>query len=266
MTEIKKRGRKPLAKSTEEDSSDSQQLHNKEESAALSAESEASEHIQEISTASNNDISSANENSGSTSASDQKCNDPSSTLYVCRLSLRTKEDDLRRLFEDYGRVTDCRLVTNPLSGESRCFGFVTMSCPEEAARARDALDCKEYQDANLKVEMARRAKPYEPTPGEYKGPQYRSIKYNSSSRNGPSRSYRGHSSRPSSRSRYDYPPQSSSHTRTEQYNRHDDYYNSRYSDHRYPSRSDDYHHPSRYHSPPRYSSRADPYDSRYSRR
>ncbi|KAF7457260.1 putative RNA-binding protein [Cryptosporidium felis] len=255
MPEAKKRGRKPISRKMEEDNSEPQTQRIEGENNVVQCELDHSEPVNEASNPETDEKS-------QTVPQIERGNDPSCTLYVCRLSLKTREDDLRRLFEDYGEVTDCHLVTNPLSGESRCFGFVTMGNEEEAARAKDALDGKEYQDASLKVETARRAKPYDPTPGEYKGPQYRSIKYNSS-RNGYSRSsHRGNSFRPSNRSRYDYPP--SSHSRGDQYNRHsDDYYNGRYYENRY-SRPEDYH-SSRYHSPPRYS-RADPYDTRYNRR
>ncbi|CUV06121.1 unnamed protein product [Cryptosporidium hominis] len=253
MPEAKKRGRKPIFRKMEEDNSEPQTFQVEEGNSQTQHELEQAEPIQEATNAESDE-------KNQVAPQIERSNDPSCTLYVCRLSLKTKEDDLRRLFEDYGEVTDCHLVTNPLSGESRCFGFVTMGNEEEAARAKDALDGKEYQDASLKVETARRAKPYDPTPGEYKGPQYRSIKYNS--RTGYSRSsHRGNSFRHSTRSRYDYPPPS--HSRGDQYNRHNDDYYNRYYDSRYP-RPDDYH-SSRYHSPPRYS-RADPYDSRYSRR
>lgn len=253
MPEAKKRGRKPIFRIMEEDNSEPQTYQTEGGGNQTKNEFKQPEPVQEMATI-------EYEKSLAVPQIDRS-NDPSRTLYVCRLSLKMKEDDLRRLFEDYGEVADCHLVTNPLTGESRCFGFVTMSSEEEAARAKDELDGKEYQDACLKVEAARRAKPYDPTPGEYKGPQFRSIKYNNP-RAGYPRSHRGNSFRPSNRSRYDYPPPS--HSRGDQYNRHcDDYYNNRYYDNRYP-RPDEYH-SSRYHSPPRYS-RADPYDSRYSRR
>ncbi|KAJ1604710.1 RRM domain-containing protein [Cryptosporidium canis] len=238
----------------EEDNSDPQTYKTEDEDKLTQSELEQSESTPEVSKA-------ESDQKDQSVPQIERNDDPSCTLYVCRLSLKTREDDLRRLFENHGEVTDCHLVTNPLTGESRCFGFVTMGSEEDAARAKDALDGKEYQDASLKVETARRAKPYDPTPGEYKGPQYRSIKYNNS-RPGHTRSHRGNSFRHSSRSRYDYPPPS--HSRGDQYSRHsDDYYNSRYYDNRYP-RQEEYHQ-SRYHSPPRYS-RSDPYDTRYSRR
>ncbi|KAH8740000.1 hypothetical protein FG386_000827 [Cryptosporidium ryanae] len=254
MPVAKKRGRRPILRKMEEENPDSKSQVVEGTESQIVHEQNSQKQLQEPS---EKEVEENKE-----PQVDDRSDDPSCTLYVCRLSQRTKEDDLRHLFEDYGNVKDCHLVTNPLTGESRCFGFVTMSNEEEAARAKDAVDGKEYQDSNLKVETARRAKPYDPTPGEYKGPQYRSIKYSNPRMGYAARPYRGGSYK-QPRGRYEY--QHLSHQRNEQYNRYNDcYYGSRYYDNKYIPRADDYH-PPRYHSPTRYS-RADPYDSRYIRR
>ncbi|KAK6588816.1 hypothetical protein RS030_2203 [Cryptosporidium xiaoi] len=254
MPVAKKRGRKPTLRKMEEENSDSKPQITGDSEPQTVHEPDSQEQLKEPT---ENEVEANKE-----PTANDRSDDPSCTLYVCRLSQKTKEDDLRRLFEDYGNVRDCHLVTNPLTGESRCFGFVTMSSEEEAARAKEAVDGKDYKDSNLKVETARRAKPYDPTPGEYKGPQYRSIKYSNPRMGYHTRHHRGGSYK-QSRGRYDYP--GSSHQRNEQYSRYNDgYYGSRYYDNKYTSRIDDYH-PQRYHSPIRYS-RADPYDSRYIRR
>ncbi len=53
-------------------------------------------------------------------------------LYVGNLSWGVDDDVLRNFFENYGEVTDARVITDRESGRSRGFGFVEM--PEEAAR------------------------------------------------------------------------------------------------------------------------------------
>lgn len=56
-------------------------------------------------------------------------------LFIGGLNVQTTEAGLRAHFEAYGALTDCVVVVNPLTKRSRCFGFVTYSCAEEADAA-----------------------------------------------------------------------------------------------------------------------------------
>ncbi|KAM5170010.1 heterogeneous nuclear ribonucleoprotein A0 [Mantella aurantiaca] len=56
-------------------------------------------------------------------------------LFIGGLNVQTTEAGLRAHFEAYGALTDCVVVVNPLTKRSRCFGFVTFSCAEEADSA-----------------------------------------------------------------------------------------------------------------------------------
>ncbi|KAM9310949.1 heterogeneous nuclear ribonucleoprotein A0 [Gastrophryne carolinensis] len=56
-------------------------------------------------------------------------------LFIGGLNLQTTEAGLRNHFEGFGTLTDCVVVVNPLTKRSRCFGFVTYSCAEEADAA-----------------------------------------------------------------------------------------------------------------------------------
>jgi RNA recognition motif-containing protein len=76
-------------------------------------------------------------------------------IYVGNVSFTTKEDQLRELFEPYGKVDSARIITDQLTGRSRGFGFVEMSDREEGLRAIQELDTKDFQGRNLKVNEAR---------------------------------------------------------------------------------------------------------------
>ena len=76
-------------------------------------------------------------------------------LFVGNLSFGTTENDLQDLFEQYGSVTEVRLVDDRMTGRSRGFAFVTFSSPAEGQAAIRALDGKEFGDRNLKVYEAR---------------------------------------------------------------------------------------------------------------
>lgn len=63
-----------------------------------------------------------------------------SKLYVAHLPPDATEGGLRKLFEDYGHVTDAKLIIDKETGMARGYGFVTMRTPEDAAKAMAALD------------------------------------------------------------------------------------------------------------------------------
>jgi CUG-BP- and ETR3-like factor len=44
------------------------------------------------------------------------------------------------LFSPYGNVISARVMTEPRSGKSKGFGFVSFDKPESAAKAKEAMD------------------------------------------------------------------------------------------------------------------------------
>jgi len=65
------------------------------------------------------------------------------------------EEELRSMFEPYGKVESVTLVTDRDTGRSRGFGFVAMSNDEEAAKAMAELNGKESGGRALIVNEAR---------------------------------------------------------------------------------------------------------------
>ncbi|KAJ0047548.1 hypothetical protein Pint_15132 [Pistacia integerrima] len=59
---------------------------------------------------------------------------PGNNLYVTGLSTRVTSSDLEKFFNSEGKVTECHLVTDPRTRESRGFAFVTMETVEDADR------------------------------------------------------------------------------------------------------------------------------------
>jgi cold-inducible RNA-binding protein len=76
-------------------------------------------------------------------------------LFVGNLSFDTTENDLQDTFAAHGTVQEVNLMTDRVSGRSRGFGFVTMSAPEEAKAAIEALDGKTIDGRALKVNVAK---------------------------------------------------------------------------------------------------------------
>lgn len=79
----------------------------------------------------------------------------STKLFVGNLSFKTTENDLHDAFAAHGTVVEANLMTDRMSGRPRGFGFVTMSTPEEAQKAIEALNGAALDGRNLTVNVAR---------------------------------------------------------------------------------------------------------------
>jgi RNA recognition motif-containing protein len=86
----------------------------------------------------------------------------STKLFVGNLSFKTTENDLQDAFAACGTVVETNLMMDRMTGRPRGFAFVTMSTPEEAQKAIDALHGKEFDGRALTVNVAR---PREERPG-----------------------------------------------------------------------------------------------------
>ncbi|MFQ6040380.1 MAG: RNA recognition motif domain-containing protein [Candidatus Poribacteria bacterium] len=72
-----------------------------------------------------------------------------SKLYVGNLSYSVTNKQLEELFSNYGEVGEVNII------EGRGFGFVEMSNPSEAEKAKEALDGSDLEGRTLKVDEAR---------------------------------------------------------------------------------------------------------------
>jgi RNA recognition motif-containing protein len=76
-------------------------------------------------------------------------------LFVGNLSFNTTENNLQDTFAAHGTVQEVNLMMDRESGRPRGFGFVTMSAPEEAQAAIDALNGKTIDGRALTVNVAK---------------------------------------------------------------------------------------------------------------
>jgi len=79
----------------------------------------------------------------------------SAKLFVGNLSFNITENDLQDAFAAHGTVIEANLMMDRATGRPRGFGFVTMSTPEEAQKAIEALNGKELGGRALTVNIAR---------------------------------------------------------------------------------------------------------------
>ena len=84
-----------------------------------------------------------------------------SKVYVGGLPYSATEAEVETLFAEHGTVESARVITDKYTGQSRGFGFVEMSTPEEAQAAISALHSSEMGGRTLTVNEA---KPMAPRP------------------------------------------------------------------------------------------------------
>ena len=76
-------------------------------------------------------------------------------LYVGNLAKSVSETELRTLFSQVGEVTGLSIMKDRKSGESKAYGFVTMSAESEADHAVSRFHNYLLSEQRLKVILTR---------------------------------------------------------------------------------------------------------------
>ena len=76
-------------------------------------------------------------------------------VFIGNLSKSTTAEVLLSLFKVAGEVVTVDVMTNPKSGQSRCFAFITMSAQSEADKAVSLFNSYLLDEHILKVFLAR---------------------------------------------------------------------------------------------------------------
>ena len=82
-------------------------------------------------------------------------------LFVGGLSWDTTEESLRAFFAAVGTVVSAVIITDRYSGKSKGFGFVEMSTPEEAEKAKQELNGQALDGRTITVSEAKPQQPRE---------------------------------------------------------------------------------------------------------
>ena len=72
-------------------------------------------------------------------------------LFVCYIPQNFDEDSIFSLFSQAGNVTQCKVVRDATTGESKCYGFVSMADRQSATRAVSSLNGYHIAGKRLKV-------------------------------------------------------------------------------------------------------------------
>lgn len=88
-------------------------------------------------------------------------------LYVGGLPYSTTQDALQAAFAAAGTVTSATIIVDKMTGRSKGFGFVEMSTEEEAQKAIEMFNGKDFEGRNLTVNEARPMTPRPPRSNQY---------------------------------------------------------------------------------------------------
>lgn len=82
-------------------------------------------------------------------------NNANARLFVGNLSYQTMENDLQDYFSQAGVVSSVNLMLDKFTGKSRGFAFIEFGSPEDANKAVEMFNNKEFQGRQLTVNIAR---------------------------------------------------------------------------------------------------------------
>ncbi len=87
----------------------------------------------------------------------------SAKLYVGNLDYGVTSEQLGEHFGQAGQVVSANVISNKYTGRSKGFGFVEFASEEEAKKAIEELNGKDFQGRSIVVNEAR---PREPFPSQ----------------------------------------------------------------------------------------------------
>ncbi len=76
-------------------------------------------------------------------------------IYVGNMNYATTEDQLSELFAEFGNVLSVDVIVDRFSGQSKGFGFVEMENESDAMAAIEALNGREVDGRQLRVNEAK---------------------------------------------------------------------------------------------------------------
>lgn len=79
-------------------------------------------------------------------------------MFVWNLSWNISWQDLKDAFGEFGEVSFARVVTDRDSGKSRGFGFVEFASVEDAVKAKEAMEGKELDGREIRIDFAQEKK------------------------------------------------------------------------------------------------------------
>ena len=76
-------------------------------------------------------------------------------IYAGNLNYNLSEEELEKVFVEYGEVTSVKIIRDKYTDQSKGFGFIEMADDAAAQKAIDELNGTEVKGRELRVNQAR---------------------------------------------------------------------------------------------------------------
>lgn len=76
-------------------------------------------------------------------------------IFVAKLGFKTTSEDLKSLFERFGKVDSVKVIMDRKTNRSKCYGFVEMPVDSEAYVAIVELNETEFQGSIINVKKSK---------------------------------------------------------------------------------------------------------------
>ena len=76
-------------------------------------------------------------------------------IYAGNLNYNISEEDLEKVFAEFGEVTSVKIIRDKYTDQSKGFGFIEMADDAAAQKAIDELNGTEVKGRELRVNQAR---------------------------------------------------------------------------------------------------------------
>ena len=91
------------------------------------------------------------------------------SLFVSNLHSQLRESELEDKFGEIGKIASTTIIRDPFTKESRGFGFIVYENEDDTKEAINKFHNSELKGLNLRVELSKRKKARNKTPGKYIG-------------------------------------------------------------------------------------------------
>mmetsp|Transcript_15615 Transcript_15615/g.26924 ORF Transcript_15615/g.26924 Transcript_15615/m.26924 type:complete len:467 (-) Transcript_15615:632-2032(-) len=77
------------------------------------------------------------------------------SVYLSNLPTTTTEEELRTAFGEFGKITKCIVIKNPVTGQAKGFAFIDFEERESVDKAIESFNLKDFKGQKISVELAK---------------------------------------------------------------------------------------------------------------
>ena len=79
---------------------------------------------------------------------------PDNVLFVCKLNQVTNDDDLELIFSRFGKIINCEVIRDHVTGDSLCYAFIEFENKEDCENAYFKMDNVIIDDRRIHVDFS----------------------------------------------------------------------------------------------------------------